>query len=330
MSGAIQEWPRISVVTPSYNQGRFLGECIASVLRQGYADLEFIIIDGGSTDESVRIIKENEASLAFWCSEPDEGQAAAINKGFRMATGELVAWLNADDFYLPGALGVIARAYRHNPHASFYFGDGLRVDEKGYRLGEFFPGGRVSFSLRALIYGLNCVLQPATFINRAKLIEIDYLDPTLRYGLDTDLWIRLAQRSTPSPVSALLAASREYARTKTSTGSFKRVEELRGIAEKYSGIAMTPGTLCYFLDTLHRLAQDREDVFPESYKRSIINFWAATSNLLADYGAGRDGFPVSDQPAAGNRAAVKPRKSPAPLLRRIVRRAGLFREVNES
>jgi glycosyltransferase involved in cell wall biosynthesis len=323
MPGEVQQWPRISVVTPSYNQGRFLGECIASVFRQNYPNLEFIIIDGGSTDGSVHIIKEHEANLTFWCSEPDKGQADAINKGFRMATGEVVAWLNADDFYLPDALMRVAQAYQQNSHASFYFGDGLRVDENGRSLSGFFPEGQIGFSLQALIYGLNCLLQPATFINRAKVIEIDYLDPALHYGLDTDLWIRLAQRNPPSPVTALLAASREYARTKTASGSFKRVEELRQIAEKYGGVAMTPGTLCYFLDTLHRLVQDREDVFPESYKRSILNFWSATSNLLANYGARPDGFPVSDQHLGSNSAAVKPYKSTASFLRRLIRKTGI-------
>jgi len=326
----IQQLPRISVVTPSYNQGRFLRECINSVFRQDYPDLEFIIIDGGSTDGSVQIIKAHEARLTFWCSEPDDGQAAAINKGLRMASGELVAWLNADDFYLPGALLRVAQAYGRNPHASFYFGDGLRVDEKGATLGSFFPAGRINFSLRAFIYGMNCLLQPATFISRARLIEIGYLEPMLHYGLDTDLWIRLAQRAPPSPITALLAASREHAQTKTATGSFKRVEELRQISEKYGGIAMTPGTLCYFLDTLHRLAEDREDVFPESYRHSIANFWGATSRLLANYGASPDGFPESDQLPPINSAAGEPHKSISAFLRRLIARAGFFREDNGS
>ena len=324
MPDDIRQWPRISVITPSYNQGQFLGECITSVFRQNYPDLEFFIIDGGSTDESVQIIKANEARLTFWCSEPDAGQAAAINKGLRMATGELVAWLNADDFYLPDALARVAHAYRQNPHASFYFGDGLRVDKNGDPLGGFFPHGRVSFDLRALVYGLNCVLQPATFINRAKLLEVGFLDATLHYGLDTDLWIRLARHTPPSPVAALLAASREYRQTKTAIGSFPRVEELRRIAERHGGVEMTPGALCYFLDTLRRLARERRDVFPESYDQSIAEFWAATSNLLARYGAGPDGFP-----SGGHYPAAGPRKSAAAFLRRLIRKAGLSRRDNE-
>ncbi len=331
-----RQWPRISVITPSYNQGRFLGECLDSVFRQGYPDLELIVIDGGSADGSAGIIKAREARLAYWCSEPDEGQAAAVNKGLRLATGELVAWLNADDFYLPGALASVARAYRRNPHASFYFGDGLRVDKNGDPLGRFFPGGRVGFDLRALVYGLNCLLQPATFVNRAALSEVGLLDPALRYGLDTDLWIRLATHAPPSPVDALLAASREYPETKTAAGSFARVEELRRIAEGYGGVAMTPGALCYFLDTLLRLARERRDVFPESYEESIQTFWGATARLLADYGAGPDGFPLSDPRTESVRAeecegaTFGLRRLAAALLRRVGRMARPGRQGNEA
>jgi glycosyltransferase involved in cell wall biosynthesis len=325
----VRRWPRISVITPSYNQGAFLGECMDSVFRQDYPDLEFIIIDGGSADGSVRIIKAHEARLAFWCSEPDAGQADAINKGLRVATGELVAWLNADDFYLPGALARVARAHRQNPHASFYFGDGLRVDKNGDPLEGFFPGGRVSFDLRALVYGLNCLLQPATFINRACLSEVGPLDAALRYGLDTDLWIRLATHAPPSPVAAMLAASREYPQTKTAGGSFTRVEELRRVAEKYGGVAMTPGALCYFLDTLQRLARERRDVFPEAYEQSIRTFWAATSNLLTRYGAGPDGFPLCVRHPESEGTRGGPRKSASALLRRVIRKAAFGRRVNE-
>jgi glycosyltransferase involved in cell wall biosynthesis len=330
MADEIRHWPRISVITPSYNQGQFLGQCINSVLRQNYHALEFIIIDGGSTDESVAIIKENEARLTFWCSEPDGGQGAAINKGLRIATGDLVAWLNADDFYLPDALNRVARAYQTNPNASFYFGDGLRVDKSGRVLRKFFPEGLVVFNLPALVYGLNYILQPATFINRGKLTEVGYLEPTFHYGLDTDLWIRLAKHTPPSPVTALLAASREYPDTKTATGSFTRIEELRRIGEKYADIAMTPGTLCYFLDTLQRLARDRKDVFPASYEQSIATFWAATSNLLMNYGARSDGFPESGPEPRSDGTPVKPRKSAGAFLGRLIRKAGLGRETIES
>ena len=116
--------PRISVVTPSFNQGRFLGQCLRSVLEQDHPDVEYLVVDGGSTDESVALIRAVEGRLAWWVSEPDGGQSDAINKRFARATGEVVAWLNADDFYLPGALSRVARGYEQDPAASFYFGDG--------------------------------------------------------------------------------------------------------------------------------------------------------------------------------------------------------------
>jgi hypothetical protein len=287
--------PKISIVTPSFNQGRFLEECISSVLNQRYPGLEYIVIDGGSTDQSVEIIKKYATQITFWVSESDAGQADAINKGFRIATGDVVAWLNADDFYLPGSLMAVGEAFQQNPTASFYFGDGFRVDEEGRPTAGFFPEEKVLFNQSALIFGLNYILQPAVFINRDALIKVNYLDPRLRYGLDTDLWIRLSQVAAPVPMPIRLASSREHGSTKTSTGSFARIEELRQIAERHSGVPMTPGALCYLLDALHHLVQEREDVYPPSFIREIEIFWSATANLLGKYGARPDGFPASSK-----------------------------------
>jgi glycosyltransferase involved in cell wall biosynthesis len=280
------------VVTPSYNQGRFLEECIRSVLFQDYTDLEYIIIDGGSTDDSLDILARYADRIAHWVSEPDGGQSDAINKGFRAATGDLVAWLNADDFYLPGALAAVAEAYRRRPDASFYFGDGLRVDEAGRTLGRFAPEGNDTFDRDALVYGLNYILQPATFINRRYLAGADPLDVDLCYGLDTDLWIRLSAAAPPVPLTACLAASREYQTTKTASGSFARAEELRRIAEKYSGLPLTPGALCYYLDTLHRLACQRPDAYPPAFRTDVEWFWKVVRGFMKHYGARFDGFPL--------------------------------------
>src|SRR5579862_8824120 len=107
-------WPRITVVTPSFQQGRFLEETIRSVLGQGYPNLDYIVIDGGSTDQSVEIIQKYAAQLSYWVSEPDHGQANAVNKGFQRSTGEILGWLNSDDLLLPGALFTIGRAFARN------------------------------------------------------------------------------------------------------------------------------------------------------------------------------------------------------------------------
>lgn len=291
--------PAISVVTPSYNQGRFLPECIESVLGQNYPALEYLIVDGGSTDQSVEVIRRHADRLAFWVSEPDHGQSDAINKGLARASGDLVAWINADDCYLPGSFLAVAEAYRRDPGASFYYGDGFRVGEDGSARAAFFPDGPRPYDEAAMVFGMNYILQPAAFMSRASLGRAGHLDPDLHFGLDTDLWIRLARVAPPVPVAAYLALQREYETTKTASGSFERIEELRRIAERYAGVSMTPGVLCYFLDTLDRLSAERGDVFPPHFRRRIHEFWAAASRLLPAYGAGRDGFPPSNAKRRG-------------------------------
>lgn len=288
-----EKLPKITVITPSYNQVEFLEECISSVLDQKYPKLEYIIIDGGSTDGSIEIIKKYEDKVSFWVSEPDAGQSDAINKGLKKCTGKLVSWLNADDFYFPGALSAVAETYLQNPNASFYFGNGWRVDKKGKIKGRFFPTDQLVFNREALILGLNYILQPATFINSTDLLKVGYLNPSLKFGMDTDLWIRLSEIRPPQPIPEFIAATREYGLTKTATGGFERVEELRRIAEKYSGLSMTPGVLCYFLDTLNNMLPRLERVFPSSFRRQIEAFWAEVANLMEDFGARPDGFPYS-------------------------------------
>jgi glycosyltransferase involved in cell wall biosynthesis len=284
--------PKITIVTPSYNQGHYLEVCIRSVLDQNYPNLEYIIIDGGSTDNSPDIIQRYQSHLAYWVSEPDGGQSEAINKGLQRATGELVAWLNSDDFYLPNAFRHVAQVYQATAKAPFYFGDGVRVNEHGEILRPFFPKGSHFFSGEALRYGLNYILQPATFIHRESLQTSGYLSPTLHYGLDTDLWLRLATLGHPCPIPAPLAASREYGATKTASGSFVRIEELRQIAQAHTSIAITPGVICYLLDTLYHFAQEHPDLFPAHYQRHILRFWGETSLIMDRFGARPDGFPL--------------------------------------
>lgn len=302
-----RDWPKITVVTPVYNCAKLLEDCIVSVLGQEYPNLEYGVVDGGSTDGTLDILQRYEDRLTFWTSEPDDGQADALNKGFRRAAGELVCWLNADDFFYPGALAAAREAYLADPGAPFYFGNGYRVDREGRKLAEFFPEGRVHFRRDALLFGLNCILQPSTFIRRDALEQVGFVDASLHYGFDTDLWIRLSALGRPRPIGKHLAASREYGETKTSTGSFGRAEELRRIAEQHTKVAATPGSICYYLDTIHRLASSRPDVFPREYLAAIESFWSATAQLFSSYGARPDGFPVQDALELEN-AALRPRQ----------------------
>jgi len=285
--------PRISVVTPSLNKGRYLRQCIESVLSQDYPNLEFFIVDGGSTDESLSIIQEYGSAISYSVSEPDCGQSDAINKGFRRASGEIVAWLNADDYYFDGVFERVIDVYKDDPTAPFYFGDGLRVDEDGTVISNFSPTGTMIFDRQALIMGLNYILQPSAFINRRSLEQVGYLDVGLRYGMDSDLWIRLSSVGIPRVVPSVLAATREYATTKTALGSFERVEELRQISMKHSGLPMTPGVLCYLLDVIYRTTKQHEKVFPSSYLTDVVLFWEKTQKLLENFNAGPDGFPLN-------------------------------------
>ncbi len=285
--------PKITVITPSFNQGRFLEPCIQSVVAQNYPHLEYIIIDGGSTDNSVEIIQKYQPDLFYWVSEPDQGQSDAINKGIRRATGDLLAWLNADDFYLSNALFYVAKAYQTNPDAPFYFGNGFRANEQGHKKRGFFPDGKVQFNREALCLGLNYILQPATFINRQSLNSVGGVSAALNYGMDTDLWLRLSALGEPLPVQSELAASREYEATKSASGSFARIEELRHIAEFHADLPITPGVVCYFLDTFYRFAQEQDDIFPAGYRREILRFWGKSSLIMERFGAAPDGFPLS-------------------------------------
>lgn len=285
------EKPRISIVTPSFNQGAFLEQCICSVLDQNYPNLEYILIDGGSTDNSFEIIKKYKQHLTFWVSEPDCGQSAAINKGCQQATGEIVAWLNSDDFYLPGSLARIAEIYQQQPGASFYFGDGYIADKSGTKKCAFFPAKPITYDQQLFIFGLNYVLQPAAFINKQFLLQTGKLGVSLRYGMDFDLWARLAKLAEPVFVPEFLAVAREYETTKTATGSFARIEELRRIAEKHSNIPITPGIVLYFLDTLRKSCREHSDIFSASYIQAIKTFEAATGDLLKSFGGRNDGFP---------------------------------------
>jgi glycosyltransferase involved in cell wall biosynthesis len=288
--------PKISVIIPSLNQGKYLEECIKSILIQNYPNLELFIIDGQSTDQTISIIKQYEHEIDYWVSEADQGQSDAINKGLAIANGELLAWLNADDFYLPKALDKVVDVYCSDTNSPFYFGNGLRVDKNGNVIKEFFPPDSLKFNRDALLLGLNYILQPSTFINHQYLQEVGFLDVSLHYGMDSDLWMRLSQVGIPKSVPAILSASREYETTKTSMGSFERVEELRKISMRHSDLEITPGIICYFLDTLHSylqqgyLQQD-DHTFSKSYISEVSRFWQKTSELFKNFGANSDGFP---------------------------------------
>jgi len=213
-------WPKISIVTPSYNQAAFIETAIRSVILQGYPNIEYFIMDGGSTDGSVDIIRQYEPWLAGWASEPDAGQSDAINKGWRMATGDIVAWLNADDFYLPGAFSLIAETFLHCDYARVFSGIGQIRDISGNVL--FSKKQPSDFDPYAMLSACGAVpLQPSVFLNRRVLDEVGYLNEDLHYTMDWEYWVRIGlkyPRQCFVSINEALSVNREWDETKTHTG----------------------------------------------------------------------------------------------------------------
>jgi glycosyltransferase involved in cell wall biosynthesis len=181
--------PLVSIITPSYNQAQFLEETIRSVLAQDYPNLEYIIVDGGSTDGSLEIIQRYADRLAWWVSEPDRGQTDALNKGFARARGEVFAWLNSDDTYLPGAISQAVACLETHPQAALVYGDADLVDEQGRVLGPF-PARQTD--LKHMLRGSVHIPQQASFFRGGLWPKVGPLDPSFYFAMDYDLWLRLA------------------------------------------------------------------------------------------------------------------------------------------
>lgn len=216
--------PKISIITPSYNQGRFLEETIRSILLQGYPNLEYIIIDGGSTDNSVEIIKKYKPWLSYWVSEPDKGQSHAINKGFEKATGQILGWLNSDDMYLPNCLSVVACQWDKN--INFILGNVILINEESNIIGEMRSQISDSGKFDPCAYDC-CVPQPATFFSRDIYKECGPLDEFMHYAMDMDFWIHISSKGILFCQSReFLAYFRRHQNTKSSLGTFLFVKEL--------------------------------------------------------------------------------------------------------
>ena len=201
-----QSLPTVSIVTPSYNQAGFLERTIQSVLRQDYANLDYAIVDGGSSDGSAEIIKKFSGALSWWVSEKDSGQAEAINKGLRRARGEIVAWLNSDDLYLPGAVHKAVQALQANPELGFVFGDAITIGPDGQPINELVFG---DWGLKELLR-FRIICQPAVFMRREVLEKTGGLDQTLHYMLDHHLWLRMARLAPIRHIPVFLAAARQH------------------------------------------------------------------------------------------------------------------------
>jgi glycosyltransferase involved in cell wall biosynthesis len=232
----------VSIVTPSYNQAPFLEQTIQSVLEQDYPHIEYMVIDGGSTDHSVEIIKKYADRLVYWVSEKDSGQAEAINKGLRRANGEVLGWLNSDDYYLPGTIGAVVKHFEQNPDVVMIYGDMRAVDGRGQTINVL---RYRQLSLQDLLC-FQIIGQPSVFFRRSALDKAGLLDISFHFMLDHHLWVRLAQQGRILHVPQVWSAARYHpgAKNRARAAEFGR-EAFRildwakgqpGLAEALAGV----------------------------------------------------------------------------------------------
>jgi glycosyltransferase involved in cell wall biosynthesis len=230
-----QSYPKISIVTPSYNQGKFIEQTILSVIGQNYPNLEYIIIDGGSTDNTIEIIKKYEKYITYWISQKDNGQSEAINKGFRIATGSILAWLNSDDYYLPNILFEIANKFSVDK-PKIVFGNCIHIKEGTNKIwGSRVDKKHESFNLLYEDY----IIQPSSFWNKLTWDLVGNVNENLHYGFDWDWFIRALQKEVLfESCQQYFSIYRIHENHKSGTGADKREKELQEIYKNYAGAEM--------------------------------------------------------------------------------------------
>jgi hypothetical protein len=234
------------------NQGRFIRTAIESVLSQDYPAIEYIVMDGGSTDETAEVVREYADRIRF-VSEHDRGQSHAINKGWRLGRGEIVSWLCADDLLLPGAVSTVVAEFARRPETGLVYGECESVDANGNFLALTDAGAPDAWGL---IHGYDYIPQPAAFARRSVVESVGFVDEGLHWGMDWDLFIRIAKAATMTHVPRPLARVRTYDQTKTLSGGRRRFRELVGIMRKHGSMRYPPAYFYYGLGTVqHSIRQ---------------------------------------------------------------------------
>lgn len=221
-----QTFPKITVITPSLNQAAYLEKTIRSVLLQNYPTLEYFIMDGGSTDGSVEIIKKYAAHITDWVSEKDRGMCHAINKGFARASGDIICWLNSDDYFAPDTLHFVARNLPVSDEPAWLVGGVELLDASGNKIFARGPAGEITRD-RILRWHENFLPQPSTFWNKAMLRAAGTMDESLSYIMDLDLWLRMIPHGKPQIIRMTLSLVHYHSKSKCITGRKKSLEELK-------------------------------------------------------------------------------------------------------
>lgn len=251
------EYPKISVVTPSYNQGKFLEGTILSVLNQNYPNLEYIIMDGGSNDNSVEIIKKYADKLTYWQSKPDGGQSAAINEGFKHATGDIYCWLNSDDQFTSGALKTVGEYFLTHSECQWLSGISQMKNSKG-KIIETITPKKLDFSSLSDWFQ-NMIYQPATFWRNNLWVEVGGLDKKLHCSMDFDLWLKFAKATEGHTILQLLAIALQHEDMKTKKYASESFIETalvihsHGEFEKAKKLLLRPIKRAFWIDNTFRL-----------------------------------------------------------------------------
>ncbi len=224
--------PKISLVTPSFNQARYIEATIRSVLDQDYPNLEYIVIDGGSTDGSVDIIRRYADRLAYWVSEPDGGQTPGLIKGFARSTGEIMGWLCSDDVLVGKSLWEVGEFFSANPAVQTVYGDAIWIDENGKVMR---PKKEHDFSRFIWLYTHNTIPQPSMFWRRSLYERVGGLDPAFDVAMDADLWMRFADVTQIHHVRRTWSQMRRYPEAKSLRLDEARRREDRMIRDRYLG-----------------------------------------------------------------------------------------------
>ncbi len=283
-------WPRISVVTPSYNQGQFFEETIRSVLLQGYPDLEYIIIDGGSTDHSVEIIRKYEPWLDYWVSEKDRGQSHAINKGFCRSTGVLLGWLNSDDVLLPSTLATVALALQDPRERVLIAGTAEYRDVSGTRC--TWVNNRIPQTFADVFSHFDTYFaQPSVFFTRQALNCSGVLREDLHYAMDLDLWLRMARHARITFIQQHLSWMRDHKDAKTWRYNALRVlEEAEHVLQPFArlvsaGIVKRTSALARQRRSLAWVAVGRRSITSGNRKNAWLAAYTAARVRVSTIGS---------------------------------------------